>query len=82
MKAETWAEQDLDRYLEAYAKGSEETERRRCICDFCGEAFDYKDGKIIETCAASNIKIRGNRPTELHICNYCLSTAYDIELED
>ena len=78
----TWAERDLDNYLERYAKGSDETERRTVKCDFCGEDFDYADGKVIEPCVASNIRIRGHRPDQMYICNYCLNTAYDIELED
>lgn len=82
MMAETWAEQDLDRYLDAYAKGSDETERRTVTCDFCGQKFDYEDGKVLETCAASNIRIRGNRPSQLYICNYCYELATNIELED
>lgn len=76
----TWAERDLDNYLRKYAEGSEETERRTCTCDFCGENFDYLDGKVIETCRKSDLKIRGNRPEQLFICNYCYNSAYNIEM--
>lgn len=78
----TWAERDLDNYLKKYAQGSEETAKRMCTCDFCGDTFDYLDGKVIEVCRGSNLRIRGNRPEELHICNFCYKNAYNIELED
>lgn len=78
----TWAEQDLNAYLKKYAEGSDETERRTCTCDFCGEDFDYLDGKVIETCRRSDLQIRGHRPEKIYICNYCYSSAYNIELED
>lgn len=78
----TWAERDLDDYLRKYAQGSEETTKRTCTCDFCGDKFDYLDGKIIETCRKSTLQIQGKRPDKIHICNYCYKTAYKIDLED
>lgn len=82
IRHETWAEQDLDRYLEAYAKGSDETERRKRTCAVCGEEFDRDDGKVIELCAASPVRIKGRRPEYLYFCNYCLHSAEDIEGEE
>ena len=76
----TWAERDLDNYLRKYAEGSEETERRTYTCAFCGESFDYLDGKVIETCRHSSLKIQGKRPEEIYICNYCYNNAYNIEM--
>lgn len=80
MIAETWAEQDLNEYLERYSRGCDETEKRTCTCDFCGGNFDYLDGKIIEPCVKSRLRIQGKRPEVLYICNYCYESAYDIEM--
>lgn len=76
----TWAERDLDNYLRKYAQGSDETERRTCTCAFCGDSFDYLDGKEIETCSGSNLRVKGKRPEVIYICNYCYNTANNIDL--
>ena len=75
---DTWAERDLDEYLEAYAKGSDETERRMITCDICGDDFDFEDGKVIDVCRLSPIKIRGNRPESIYLCRHCYNNAEDI----
>ena len=75
MRAETWAEQDLDEYLKRYAEGSDETERRSRTCAICGETFDCEDGKAIELCIGSPIRINGHRPDYICICGFCYDTA-------
>ena len=82
IRHETWAEQDLDRYLESYAKGSDETERRKRTCAVCGDDFDRAEGKELTLYMDSPIKIRGKRPNSICICNYCLQNAEDIEGEE
>lgn len=79
---DTWAERDLDEYLERYAKGSDETERRLRTCAFCGDNFDMDDGKLIETYGTSPIRIRGKRPDYLYICDSCLRSADEIREDD
>ena len=82
MIAETWAEQDLNRYLEEYAKGSEETERRKRTCAFCGDTFDIEDGKAFYLYRASHIRVNGELPDTICICGSCYRNAEEIESED
>lgn len=82
MIAETWAEQDLNEYLERYARGSDETTRRLRTCAICGEDFDLSDGKEIETCRLSPLRIEGKRPNKIYICDFCLGSADEIEGDD
>jgi hypothetical protein len=78
MQAETWAERDLNEYLKRYAEGSDETERRQITCDICGFEFDYEDGKAIDLCRLSPIKIRGKKPDSIYICRDCYNGAENI----
>lgn len=78
----TWAEQELSRHLEEYAKGSDETERRTKKCAICGDEFDCDEGKCIELGVETTIRIKGKKPEHIYICNYCLHSAGDIEMED
>lgn len=79
VRHDTWAEQDLDRYLADYAKGSDETERRKRTCAICGDEFDRAEGKVIGLYMDSPIKIKGKRPNSIYICDCCLNSAEDIE---
>ena len=79
MTAETWAEQLLDEYLKRDAEGSEETARRLRTCAICGNDFDLDDGKEIETCVLSPLRIEGKRPNKIYICNFCMDSADEIE---
>lgn len=82
MRAETWAEQDLNEYDKRYSAGSEETERRQRECAICGCSFDLEDGKVIDIYMASHIRIDGCRPEFIYICNCCYNNAEEIESED
>lgn len=79
---ETWAERDLDRYLERYDEGAEETEKRMRECALCGAEFDREEGKLIETKNTSPIRIRGKRPKCIYICDSCIEEIYEIREED
>ena len=69
----------LDLYLRKYSEGSDETERRTLQCDFCGDKVDFTECRRVDVCTASHIRIRGHRPDELYICNYCFGTAVRVE---
>lgn len=79
---ETWAEADLNEYDKRYSAGSEETEKRLRTCAICGCDFDLSEGKIIDICRASKIRIDGERPEYIYICDCCYGGADEIESED
>ena len=80
--ADTWAERDLDEYLRNYARGSDWTERRQRKCMLCGDTFDLADGVNLTIFRNSPIRVNGEIPEYICICNSCYGGAEKIESED
>ena len=80
--AQTMNEQYLDIYLDEYAKGSDETEKRQRECAICGDKFDLEECFEIRLYMDSTIKIQGKRPNSICLCKWCYESVEKIESED
>lgn len=80
--AETMNEEYLERYLEDYARGSDETEKRYPVhhCAICGDRFG-DGGKEFYLSRFSGIRINGKKMKKLYICDSCYENAEEIESE-
>ena len=79
---DTWAEQDLQEHLRAYAIGSDKTSKRIKKCLLCGCKFDMDDGVELPVYRCSAIRVEGKLPKNFYVCNSCYWGAEKIESED